>query len=742
MRSLLRFLLTFLSSVIIASCLLCILFPSSIDSGSDSPRGDHGDSSGWFSLRDPTALFSPTATISLTDDNSTFFNAKPAAFGPLLPGYGLSGQVWIGVGFGDDNINHKGLSATVEGELGCADIPGWSDRDWRSSQSQEMSSWKSILGGSRQTHPGRQDTHRDASRLKPQTLEKGKDQPPENDGSDDHLHYPLPDTHIPRPKRKQQQASREDIGDMHSLQKASEIEGKVVMLSRGGCGFSEKIKWAQRRGAAAVIVGDNVRGGPLVRMYARSDVSNITIPSLFTSHTTAHLLSHLIPATSEADKSLEIGKKKTEGQRSKWETAAPSTTTSSPAATSEPTRGSDEVNQREDGNDASDKGLFSALGVPTRPKSSSSRTNPQSQEETTSADSSWLSVLDFDDDGTWSLFGKTSKKSSTGAIDGFNIGKQDWRDPDLVRLSGEDHTSTSSSSSSSKATSSSGSGVNAHLKGGSITPSSGEYGRPVEDLVESQASHMALIHSGQTQTHSDRTRNTSSWLRRLFSRSSKQTNQNIPPTTEATPPATPYEGPTTSNVEAETHHSGKEPHQHFGLWVTLTPADMNASPFFNTLFVLVVSPLITLAVVYSMLLIRSRLRRRRWRAPKSVVERLPVRVYQALSNRSSPAEEPRLDIVSDTTPLLGGSRPTDIPSPTRNDANSAAASSSMASSSKYGSLEPSAAEQEKTASGLAEWKKRYGGKQKECVVCLEEYIDGVSRVMSLPCGHEFHVDCM
>ena len=30
----------------------------------------------------------------------------------------------------------------------------------------------------------------------------------------------------------------------------------------------------------------------------------------------------------------------------------------------------------------------------------------------------------------------------------------------------------------------------------------------------------------------------------------------------------------------------------------------------------------------------------------------------------------------------------------------------------------------------------------ECVVCLEEYVDGVSKVMSLPCGHEFHVDCM
>lgn len=51
-------------------------------------------------------------------------------------------------------------------------------------------------------------------------------------------------------------------------------------------------------------------------------------------------------------------------------------------------------------------------------------------------------------------------------------------------------------------------------------------------------------------------------------------------------------------------------------------------------------------------------------------------------------------------------------------------------------------ESEKREQGLAEWRKRYGGRQRECVVCLEEYVDGVSRVMSLPCGHEFHVDCI
>jgi hypothetical protein len=34
------------------------------------------------------------------------------------------------------------------------------------------------------------------------------------------------------------------------------------------------------------------------------------------------------------------------------------------------------------------------------------------------------------------------------------------------------------------------------------------------------------------------------------------------------------------------------------------------------------------------------------------------------------------------------------------------------------------------------------GRQVECAVCLEDYVDGVSKLMGLPCGHEFHVECM
>jgi len=187
---------------------------------------------------------------------------------------------------------------------------------------------------------------------------------------------------------------------------------------------------------------------------------------------------------------------------------------------------------------------------------------------------------------------------------------------------------------------------------------------------------------------------------------------------------------------------------HVGLWVTMTPSDMDASPFLHTLFVLLVSPLTTLAIVYSMLLLRSRIRRRSWRAPKSVVERLPVRIYRALSIHSTSSPSGLLEVeisasneCTSSTPLLQTSAPINTSQRPR-PRSVVEASGSVSTSNRYGSLEPSSTEHEKNSAGMNEWRRRYGGKQVECVVCLEEYVDGVSRVMSLPCGHEFHVDCM
>lgn len=191
-----------------------------------------------------------------------------------------------------------------------------------------------------------------------------------------------------------------------------------------------------------------------------------------------------------------------------------------------------------------------------------------------------------------------------------------------------------------------------------------------------------------------------------------------------------------SNQELDTLSGNAQPHE--GLWVTLTPTNVSSSPFFDTLLVLVVSPLVTLSVVYALLLLRSRIRRRRWRAPKSVVERLPVRTYHTISDSSS-SPSATSEEATPTTPLLqrAPTQPTASTShPISPDEPEIPATSS--------SVQPTARdrEEEKRETGLAEWRRRYGGRQKECVVCLEEYVDGVSQVMSLPCGHEFHVDCM
>ena len=69
-----------------------------------------------------------------------------------------------------------------------------------------------------------------------------------DDGTDDRLHKSNPAT------------SSVAHADIESIQESAEIKGKVVLLKRGGCGFLEKVRWAQRRGGVALIVGDDVRG--------------------------------------------------------------------------------------------------------------------------------------------------------------------------------------------------------------------------------------------------------------------------------------------------------------------------------------------------------------------------------------------------------------------------------------------------------------------------------------------------
>lgn len=484
-----------------------LLGPTQDQSPSDTQPTDSGEIRALFSFTSPGSLFPPSAIISLTDDNSTFFLARPAAFGPDLPKHGLSGPLWTGVGFGEE-INDGG-------ERGCGDDPDWSD-----------------------------------------------------DGDN----------------------AQED-------QASPDMMGKVALLKRGGCGFLAKVLWAQRRGATAVIVGDNVRGGALIRMYARADTSNVSIPSLFTSHTTAHLLSSLMPPSDSLGDSDE------------------------------------------------EYGLYPST-VP-----------PGSTDH--AASSTLMAVL---------------PESTQG------YGQQGYLTPATGILQSKD------------------------MVPGWLRPLLSSLG--MKSAQEHQSVKKAYDLSKAESTIND-SRN-----------GRKRSITSI------------------TGTDFELEASALESNAHDGLWVTLTPTDVSASPFFDTLLVLVVSPLVTLTVVYALLLLRSRIRRRRWRAPKSVVERLPVRTYQTISD-VSPSATP--DASSPTTPLLQRTSVQDTPTASRSEplsqSNAPVGSSTVEQESRD-------REEEKRESGLAAWRRRYGGRQKECVVCLEEYVDGVSRVMSLPCGHEFHADCI
>lgn len=715
-----------------------------------------------FSFHTPSTLFPPSAIISLTDDNSTFFLARPADFGPSLSGNGPSGRLWIGSGFGDDNLGRGGPGAGAEGELGCSDVPGWDDGIQQHRRDTSADQTPVAQGGDDAN--AAQQKNGGASPV--EVVSDDAEEPSEDDGTDDHLHHPLPSSPVSKPSEPGQSAQHQaaQIGqpsthaDIQSLQESAEISGKIVLLSRGGCGFLEKVKWTQRRGGSALIVGDHTRGGPLITMYARGDTSNVTIPSLFTSHTTAHLLSSLIPPESPVDESesedamvgsgFSAGAKK-DGSKSKVDVEGPTfTPTSGPKSTSAPSRSSkgkdakfsrkNRKSQQKE-NRSWLRSLASSLGM--------GRSNyaPGKLEDSRRPPSSgrldWFSEKLTDEspkEKAANLKGKNgkatgqskseptgkatkdTKKSSShpSSSDDFVIGVQDWRDPDLVaaKPSAKSKSTTTTRASAAYPVASKGSGKGGDsaddksgsaLTGGSITPGSGQYNKPGNKVDSSDKSQKA---AGKDES------------KKIVTDSKNQA-------------AAQEAG--VSQIEMELDE------EHEGLWVTLTLTNMSTSPFFDTLLVLVVSPLVTLTVVYALLLLRSRIRRRRWRAPKSVVDRLPIRTYHTMSSTSTTPStrfaSPQSS--SPTSPLLQTS-PRSVTARSRpRSATASGIGDAVSASLERASAKVSTIQQEKGAS-LTKPHKKYNGKQVECVVCLEEYVDGESRVMSLPCGHEFHAECM
>ena len=738
-------LLIFVFCLIFLPILLTFFSALSSSSHVATPSALAGPTTGLhalFSFNIPSSLFPPSAIISLTDDNSTFFLARPAAFGPLLPEKGFSGPLWVGSGFGE-----AGPAAGVAGELGCSDIPGWGDTDARTKLDKttapvDQAGKSGSSGGDMAAQNLR---HADSPRESDSQNGKGEAR---SDGTDDHLHHPLPESVVGKTSAEKRGESIEGKpaahADIQSIQESAEIAGKIVLLSRGGCGFLEKVKWVQRRGGTALIVGDDTRGGSLVTMYAHGDTSNVTIPSLFTSHTTAQLLSSLLPPQVAGDSNSNAGTKVSTARPAQSSVGKQrvATTTTSVISTPTPSRDSVATGPVQSASRAPAgvvHNLLSSLGLSNHGRPwhlrEDSRRPPSSgnidwvvldrwEEEESSSEDSRVSAGNSQSRSKISGVLRSSKKSGSKTAnadsDEFVIGVHDWRDPDLL-LPKSSNLPTPSTTVNSQYKDRISSHAPTSLKGGSITPGSGEYynvelGSSKDSSAKSRES---MVPAPQAAPPSGK-----GWLSRHLSwtedkelDSASSGGSQPKPSAGASP-----QGTSRSQDRLETD-------EHEGLWVTLTPTSMSTSPFFDTLLVLVISPLLTLSIVYALLLLRSRIRRRRWRAPKSLVDRLPVRTYHTIvipsppsstDSRRSPSPNPALP----TSPLLG-SRPRSQLSGIAPDVSESSRDS---------------AKEKSTSSSV--WRRKYTGKQVECVVCLEEYIDGQSRVMSLPCGHEFHAECM
>ena len=494
-------------------------------------------------------------------------------------------------------------------------------------------------------------------------------------------------------------------------------------------------------------------------MYARGDTSNVTIPSLFISHTTAQLLSSLIPPQSREEPSS--ASKSSSTRPSSHGAAGKQGSTVSTSAIPSPTASHSSIPEQPLRNSSKPKAgifhmLLSLIGLGrndggTWPLAEDSRRPPSSGNIDWVVMNSWEEAENSLDEWKGSV-GSSSSRSKASSIsggsktlgskstsadgDGFVIGVQDWRDPDVMAPK----SSVVSKPSSTLKSPSDGKAPNyaptPSLDGGSRTPGSGEY-QSIEETSNKESSAQ-ILQSMDAAAQSATSVPDKGWFSRHFGwAEDKELDSDQFSTSEE---QSSKEDPKALDSPISRNHQVVKSDEHEGLWVTLTPTSMSTSPFFDTILVLVVSPLLTLTVVYALLLIRSRIRRRRWRAPKSVVERLPVRTYHTIATSSSSSgSSPRSaspGLALPTSPLLG--------SGDRSGGSGTRPRSQTMSGIALGTTDPSKGEtpKEKSGSGSTLWQRKYTGRQVECVVCLEEYVDGQSRVMSLPCGHEFHAECM
>ncbi|MBK9328251.1 MAG: M36 family metallopeptidase [Sphingobacteriales bacterium] len=76
-----------------------------------------------------------------------------------------------------------------------------------------------------------------------------------------------------------------------TISNGSSVSGKIALIDRGTCNFSEKVYYAQQAGAiGAIIINRQSAGDSLVTMASGTNGTLVTIPSLFVTYATGQIL--------------------------------------------------------------------------------------------------------------------------------------------------------------------------------------------------------------------------------------------------------------------------------------------------------------------------------------------------------------------------------------------------------------------------------------------------------------------
>lgn len=140
--------------------------------------------------------------------------------------------------------------------------------------------------------------------------------------------------------------------------------------------------------------------------------------------------------------------------------------------------------------------------------------------------------------------------------------------------------------------------------------------------------------------------------------------------------------------------------------VAIFPSSTSDWPLLDTLLLVILSPLFTLACIYILLILRRRVQRKKELAPLSVVKSLPHRKWTREKDHNGGGTGGATGEVARTESSMNNSESSVLPD---------------------------------AGYGTATTPRRV--RILECVICLEDFVEG-DVVITLPCNHEFHEVCM